>query len=71
MEKRFKLTGEELDARLKEHEEANVAIHKETRLLAVRILRHGLKFCNEAGTLLRLMTKLESKAELLQNPVYH
>ena len=71
MERQFGVKGDELDSKLKEMEETNVSIHKETRLLAVRILRHGLKFCNEAGTPLRLMTKLEPKPELMEQPLYH
>lgn len=71
LEKKQEITGEELDQLIRDHIEANVAIHKETRLLAIRVLRHGLRFCNEKGTPLRLMTQLEPKPELLEQPLYH
>lgn len=70
-EERFHVSGEELDKLMEELEENNVSAHKATRLLAIRILRHGLGFCSERGVPLRLMTPLALDESKLEQPRYH
>lgn len=68
---RLEMDDEELDEWIEKAANANVSAHKESRLLAIRVLRHGLNFCNENGEPLRLMTPLKLDPELLERPLYH
>lgn len=62
---------DELDEKVKQLSEENVEKYKSVRRLAIRFLRHGLKFCSKDGTLLRMTELLELDPSLLENPVYH
>ncbi len=65
------LEGEALDRMIKDSAEKNVAKQKEVRLIAIRILRHGLHFCSADGKPLRMMEPLKLDPALLQTELYH
>lgn len=67
----YGLEGEELDAYIEQKCEENLARHKEMRLLAIKVLSHGLPFVNEKGEKLTMMKQLKLNPELLEQPLYH
>lgn len=69
--KKHKLEGTALDEKVRELADEDLAKFKETRLLAIRILRHGLGFCSPDGKPLRMMEPLKLDPALLQTELYH
>ena len=69
--KDYNVQGEELDALIERTIAEELAECRERRLLTIRVLQHGLSFCNKNGEPLEFMRPLALDPELLEQPLYH